>query len=338
MSDKETTGMNCYFAPMEGITGYVFRNAHHKYFPHVDGYFTPFLSPTQNHRFTPKELQDIVPEHNEGLVLVPQLLPRKAEDFIWAAKELQAMGYGEVNLNLGCPSGTVTAKGKGSGFLGDIDALDVFLDEIFSALDMEISVKTRLGLHSPDEIFDLMERFNQYPIKELIIHPRIRGDFYKNTPDRKRFGEVLPLSRNPVWYNGDIFTKEDCQRFHEEFPFTDHVMMGRGLTANPALAEEIKGFQGLKKETLKQFHDELYHGYLEVIQGDKNTLFKMKELWSYLIFSFQECRGLRGRKEPVKREKYEKRIRKANGRAEYEAAVAAIFKELELKEGGGFPS
>lgn len=336
--------MKCYFAPMEGITGYVYRRAHHKYFPDMDGYFTPFLSPTQNHRFTPKELSDIVPEHNQGLCLVPQLLTRCADDFIWAARELAAMGYSEVNLNLGCPSGTVTAKGKGAGFLARKEELAAFLEEIYGALDMDISVKTRLGVHDPDEFYELLELFNRYPMKELIIHPRIRTDFYKNTPNREMFRNVLPLCKNPVWYNGDIFTAADCRRFMEDFPEVGHIMMGRGLVANPGLADAVKGRGSLDKERLKLFHDEVYHGYLETIQGEKNTLFRMKELWSYLICMFRTGESADGRaagspsdpEAASRRDKYGKRIRKAAGRAEYEAAVASVFRDLELDGEGGY--
>lgn len=345
--------MKCYFAPMEGITGYVYRRAHYKYFPDIDGYFTPFISPTVNHRFTPKEVSDILPEHNQGLHLVPQILTRSASDFNWAAGELKSMGYGEVNLNLGCPSGTVTAKGKGAGFLADPDALKAFLEEIFEAPAINISIKTRLGVRDPDEFYALLDLYNQYPIKELIIHPRIRTDFYKNTPNREMFGKALLASKNPVWYNGDIFTVEDGRRFAEAFPEVKCIMMGRGLTANPGLAGELKGRDPLDKKRLKLFHDEVYHGYLETIQGEKNTLFKMKELWSYMICMFREdegggsssgntadrntADGMEGMPNQVfKREKYGKKIRKAANRAEYETAVSAIFRDLELDEMGGY--
>lgn len=107
----------CCFAPMEGITGYVYRSAHHALFPHVDRYFTPFLQPNQNHRFASRERNDVLPEHNKGITLIPQILTNRAEDFIWMAGELEALGYDEVNLNLGCPSGTVVTKYKGAGFL-----------------------------------------------------------------------------------------------------------------------------------------------------------------------------------------------------------------------------
>lgn len=223
----------CCFAPMEGITGYVYRNAHHALFPHVDLYVTPFLQPNQNHRFSSRERNDILPEHNKGITLIPQILTNRAEDFIWMAGELEALGYDEVNLNLGCPSGTVVSKYKGAGFLAKKEELDAFLDEVCSGIRIRLSVKTRLGMASPDEFEELLEIYNKYPLKELIIHPRVRSDFYKNTPDRAAFCRAVKASKNEVWYNGDIFTAGDWKEFRAGVPEVDCIMMGRGCSPIP---------------------------------------------------------------------------------------------------------
>lgn len=314
----------CCFAPMEGVTGYVYRNAHHACFPGVDRYFTPFLAPNQNHRFTARDLNDVLPEHNRGIHLIPQILTNKAEDFIWMAGELEQMGYEEVNLNLGCPSGTVVSKYKGAGFLTKKEELDRFLDEVCSRIGIGLSVKTRLGMEEPEEIRGLIEIFNRYPLKEVIIHPRVRTDFYRGTPKRAFFQEALQLSGNPVWYNGDIFTKGGWEAFHKEFPDVACVMLGRGLLANPGLAEELKGGPFPDKERLKAFHEAVYAGYRETIPGDRNVLFKMKEFWFYLLNLFPDS------------EKYGKKIRKAERAADYEAAAAAVFCDLEAEEGRGY--
>lgn len=179
------------FAPMEGLTGAVYRQAHCRVFGGADRYFIPFITPTQDHRFTKRELREILPEHNRGLTAVPQLLVRKAEDFLWAAGELAAMGWGEVNLNLGCPSGTVVAKGKGSGFLGLPEELERFLDAVFEKPPCAISIKTRLGVKEPEEFGPLLALFRRYPLAELTVHPRVQKDMYKNTPG----GITLP----PPW-------------------------------------------------------------------------------------------------------------------------------------------
>ena len=315
--------MNYYFAPMEGITGYIYRNAHRKFFKDVDVYFTPFIVPTQNREFSSREKNDILPEHNEGTRTIPQIMTNHWEGFVWTAMELKKYGYDEVNLNLGCPSKTVVSKQRGSGFLAVPDQLDQFLDRIFS-IDMNISIKTRIGKDSPEEFYRLMEIYNKYPVKELIIHPRIQTDFYRNTPNWDMFQMAVTVSKNPVCYNGDLFTPGAYDRMVQTFPSLDRVMLGRGLIANPMLAAEIKGQGRLKKEQLRAFHDEILSGYQETIYGDRNLLFKMKELWAYMLQSFENS------------EKHGKKIQKSQNLWDYTSAVNALFKDLELKSAMDF--
>lgn len=315
--------MNIYFAPMEGITSWNYRRIYEKHFGQIDKYFTPFLSPCQDRCFTHRELQEILPEHNEGMRVVPQLLTCRSEDFIWAAKELQKMGYDEVNLNLGCPSGTVVSKRKGSGFLSFPKELDAFLARIFEELDMKISVKTRIGRERPEEFDELLSIYNRYPISELIIHPRVQKEFYKGAPHMDVFAEALTASRNPVCYNGDLFTCADVQKLQERFPEVSMVMLGRGLIANPALASALTGQaeaapEEERKQRLRRFHDELYCQYRETMPGERPVLFKMKELWFYLICLFPDS------------ERLGKKLRKSQHLREYEAVVDSLFAEKTL--------
>lgn len=318
--------MNYYFAPMEGITGFVFRNAHHRYFPGVDKYFSPFIAPNQNRSFSPRELRDVLPEHNEGLTMVPQILTNKSEDFIKAAQELKSMGYHEVNLNLGCPSKTVVTKGRGSGFLADPEKLNHFLDEIFTRLDMKLSVKTRIGRDHPEEWETLMDLYNRFPMEELIVHPRIQQDYYKNTPNLTVFGSALAASRNNVCYNGDIFTAADYRELTTAFPDIQSVMLGRGLIANPGLVGVIENDStcSINKADLRAFHDEIYQGYAEYMSGDRDVLFRMKELWFYLSCMFTNS------------DSYLKKIRKSSQASEYKNVVDSLFHEQEILEQAGF--
>lgn len=308
-----------YFAPMEGITGYIYRRAHARFFPGIDKYFTPFLSPGQKKVMTPREKRDILPEHNEGIPVVPQILANQPDVFVKCAKELQAYGYEEINLNLGCPSGTVTAKKKGAGFLAFPVELDRFLEEIFTALDMKISIKTRLGKEDAEEFEALLKIYNQYPLEELIIHPRVQADYYKNTPNYPCFSYALKESRSQVCYNGDLFTKGLWEKFSAEYPGADTVMLGRGLIRNPALALQIKNGETLEKERLKAFHDTLCADYTEQMSGDRNVLFKLKELWHYMITLFPDS------------QKEYKRIKKSQKLGDYQAAVESLFREREIK-------
>ena len=280
--------MKFYFAPLEGVTGYIYRNAYNKYFGEIDKYFTPFIVPTMNCILTSREKNDIIPEHNEGMVVVPQILTNNAEYFLDTVEKLQGYGYNEINLNLGCPSGTVVSKFKGSGFLAKRDELDAFLEEVFSKTSAKISLKTRIGKDSPEEFYELIKIFNKYPLEELIIHPRIRQEYYKNVPNMDVFKDAIQLSTNPLCYNGDIFNVEDYQRIREECPTIDKIMLGRGIIANPALVKEIRSGWQVDKAVLKSFHNEVFEGYKEVLSGDINALYRMKEFWHYMINVFED--------------------------------------------------
>ena len=195
-----------YAAPMEGLTTYLWRQAHREIFGGVDKYFTPFLSPNANLCFQRRELDEIQGEPDT----VPQLLTNRSEHFVWAARELQARGYQEVNFNLGCPSGTVTAKRKGSGLLAYPEELERCLDGIFAALpDMRVSVKTRIGKNDPAEWETLLALYSRYPIHELIVHPRIQKEFYKGAVHRDAFDRALAAYPGRLVYNGDLFTAAD---------------------------------------------------------------------------------------------------------------------------------
>lgn len=311
--------MRCYFSPMEGITSYLHRNIHHRFFPGVDGYYMPFVSPSQGHTFTRREKADICPEHNNGVPVVPQLLTRRAEDFLWAAGELAAMGYGEVNLNLGCPSGTVTAKGKGAGFLAYPEELERFLDTIFSAnLPIAISIKTRLGMRDEGEFPALLALYNRYPVKELTIHPRVQRDLYRLPVRPAAFAQAAEHCNAPLCYNGDLCTVEDGRQVERAYPQVEALMWGRALVADPALIRKWQGGPPATAAELETFHRTLYDAYTEAFGSRRNAMLRMKEIWYYHIHLFRGG------------EKHAKHIRKARETSEFEAWTAAAYRELEL--------
>lgn len=316
--------MQLYMAPMEGLTGYIFRNAYEKHFGGLDRYFTPFIT---NKKLNHKELNDILPEHNGGMKVIPQILTNRAKDFLCIARELKEYGYDTVNLNLGCPSGTVAAKNRGAGFLALPEELKCFLEEIFAACPLKISVKTRIGKESQEEWERLLAIYEKYPLEELIIHPRVQKDYYRNTVKLEAFAYATEESAHSLCYNGDICTVEDYDRILGRFPKVEKVMLGRGILRNPWLVEEIRsamrepekiGGTAGHKEQFRAFHNDILEGYQSIMSGDRNTLFKMKELWIY----WGECF--------TKPEKYLKKIRKAERIREYEACVDALFREQEL--------
>lgn len=313
--------MRIYAAPMEGVTGWQFRRVHSKYFSGIDRYYAPFLTPGRGSQQPgQKALRDLWPEHNDMGLTVPQLLTRSAEDFLWGAETVAEFGYSEVNLNLGCPSGTVVAKGRGSGFLRDPEALDAFLDQIFAKTPLPVSVKTRVGFENAEEFPRLLEIYARYPIRELTVHPRVRTQFYNGAVDLETFTYAVERNPWPVCYNGDLVTLQDVYRIQERFPAVEAVMLGRGLMADPALAQKLRGGTGVDRETLRQFHDELYTCYADSFGSRGNAMMRMKELWGWLIRLFGD------------RKRLEKDLKKARTTEAFDAAVAAVFRELPLLE------
>ena len=306
--------MKLYLAPLEGITGWIYRNAQYACFGGFDKYFIPFISPNQHGHFSSREKKDVMPENNRGMYAVPQVLTNQADDFLYTAGRLhEHYGYDEINLNLGCPSRTVVTKCRGAGFLGNLERLERFLDEIFEKCTMKISVKTRLGMEEPGEFKRILEIYNRYPFEEVIIHPRVQKDFYKNTPNLAAFSEAFDKTKNPVCYNGDIVSIDDFCRITEKFPGLERVMTGRGVLADPALGRELRGGKPASISEIRKFHDLLYAGYCREMSGDRTILFKMKEMWSYLAPSFPESK------------KYAKKIKKCENCRAYEAIVDEFF-------------
>lgn len=307
--------MRYYFAPMEGLTDSIYRRLHRKYFSGVDRYYMPFISPTMHRTLTGREERELPFADTECFAAVPQLLTKVPEDFLWAAQVIKDRGYEEVNLNLGCPSGTVTAKGKGSGMLSDLDGLDRFLDSIFSTAPLPISVKTRLGVTDSEEFPALLEIYNRYPIKELIVHPRVRKQFYTCGVDMEQFRYAVENSKKPLCYNGDILSVADAEKIRAEFPQVESVMIGRGLVGDPGMLSP----NGTDIQKLEAFCDELLEAYLVAFGGSRNAMFRLKENWGFLIGHFENS------------EKLWKRLRKTTDLAEYRSITKEIFHTLQRK-------
>ena len=338
MTDTDTYCLPVYFAPLEGITGYTFRNVYDSCFPGADRYYTPFIAANHTHSYKSKEGKDIAPENNAVACLIPQVLTNKAEDFLWAAESLASKGYREINLNLGCPSPTVVSKKKGAGFLGEPDALDRFFEEVFSGLPgLRISVKTRIGMRDTDEAGRLMEIYNRYPICELIIHPRLQIELYKGKPHMDVFRDMLRESRHPVCYNGDICSPEDLETLGSYMTETgvyagelsektvsvgeerdraglQAVMIGRGFLRRPGLIRELRGGEAASPAELEHFHDRLLEAYIRDL-SPKDAMFRMKELWAYMKDSFPGA------------ERYVKKLLKTKEITTYRAAAAELFRE-----------
>ena len=307
-------------APLDGITKVVFRKVWAAHFGGADRYFIPFFSPTPHHILTDRDRREIDPAHNGGLPSVPQVMTCRAEDFLWAAEVVGDMGYTEVNLNLGCPSGTVTAKGKGAGFLAKPEELERFFDEVFAKIQMPVSVKTRLGVSDPEEFDRLLEIYNRYPIACLTIHARVRTEKYRGSVHLDAFAQALENSRNPVCYNGDLRTVEEVRAMAERFPTLGAAMIGRGAVADPALLRKLRGGPAATREELQAFTQDLFRAYQAYYGQVGPAAQRMREVWFYLIHLFENA------------ERLNKKMRRFKNPGEYEAAQAAILRELRLRD------
>lgn len=304
-------------APMEGLTGHTFRAVHAECFGALDRYYTPFLAlPHVGSGFGKRACAELAAAGNRGLDVVPQVLANDAERFVWGAKVLADMGFREVNLNLGCPSGTVVAKGRGSGFLRDLDALDAFLGKVCAESPLPVSVKTRIGLADDAEFDAILAVYLRHPLAELIVHPRVQRDRYEGIPRRDAYGKALAAAPFPVAYNGDIFDRSDMDTLVAIYPQTRHVMLGRGILANPALARMLRGGAPATRAELERFHDELFEAYLAEMGG--NAVFRMKEWWSYARCAFANPLSVH------------RRVRKMRRVEDYRAAVRGVFLDEEL--------
>ena len=334
------TTPHLYFAPLEGVTDRFFRAIHASLFSDgaPDAYFAPFFTPTADTPITDRDRAGVLPENNPAAPLIPQIMSNTPETFLLGARVLYDMGYRTVNLNLGCPSGTVTARGRGAGFLSDPDALDRFFDAVFSDLlfsphggGMTLSVKTRLGVFEPDEFYDILPVYNRYPITELILHPRVRREMYRGDVHTDMTAWTDQNTAHPLCVNGDLFTLDDIRDITAALGHTPYaIMLGRGAVSNPMLFAQARAYFEDKpipptdKQRIKQFYLALYDDAKHRLSGDRHVLFRMKELFAYWIILFADA------------ESHRRRLRKATTVEEFRAAAESLFSECELYPDAGF--
>ena len=308
--------MNRFFAPLEGLTDSIYRRTHHRFFPGVDAYYMPFFSPTAHRALTPREARELPNADTEAFAAVPQIMTKDAEDFLWAARQCFDRGYGEVNLNLGCPSGTVFSKGKGSGMLRDPDQLDRFLEEIYRHTPLPVSLKTRLGVEDANEFLRLLDIYNRYPVKLLILHPRVRKDFYDSPIQWEMFQYAMEHSRNPLCFNGNLTSLGQITEFQRAYPGIQSLMVGRGLIGNPAMLCPERA----TADNLEGFCDSLLEQYIESFGGSRNAMFRLKENWRYLLCLFDGA------------QKLGKQLRKTTDVAQYRALTHEIIRSCPIRK------
>lgn len=315
------------FAPLDGITRAVFRRVWRKRFGGADRILIPFFSPTEHHVMTKRDLRELDPEAlteavPDAAALIPQVMTRRAPDLIWAAETARDLGFREINLNAGCPSGTVTGKGKGAGLLLHTEDLDRLLEESCGKLCLPLSVKTRPGFFSPDEFPRILEILNRYPLRSVTLHARAAKQKYAGPLSMEAIGLALRESRNPVCCNGDLRTVGEIRAFAGRFPTAEAVMIGRGAVADPALFRKLRGGAAASREELRSFTAELYREYQAFYGHAGPAAQRMREVWYYLIHLFDLM-------DPAFH-RFNRQMRRFRGPGEYAAAEAAIFAQLPL--------
>ncbi len=313
--------MKIILAPIMGVTDHVYRNTFTQFFSGVDVAMAPFLSSVQARSIKPVYLKDILPANNRLMPVVPQILSKDPDDFLFLAQKIFDLGFSTVNWNLGCPSPTVVNKKRGSGLLPFPEIIQRFLDRVLADLQGGLSIKLRLGRYDIREIETLLPIFDQYPLTELIVHPRLGTQLYTGSVDLDAFADCLAHSRHRIVYNGDIRTLADFIGLTQRFSNIDTWMIGRGLLANPFLAAEIQSFHNpsLKSEQdmdiLQAFHAALYRQYQDIMCGPAHLLARMKGFWYYFAENFNNP------------DKVRKKIHKSNTTDQYLAAVHHFFED-----------
>ncbi len=313
-----------YFAPLQESTDFVYRKAHATYFGGIDKYFSPYLLVQKDGGIKKSHLRDTLPENCNGYNLVPQIMAGNSIDFLFLAKHLTSLGYKEINWNLGCPYPMVTRKGMGSGLLPQPEKIREILDTALPQLNCSISVKLRAGMDSMEDIYKVIPVLNEYPLSEIIFHPRIAKQLYAGSPDWELFEEISRLTRSPIVYNGDLNSKEIFSRADERFESVNRWMIGRGMLNNPFLALEIKGSDLPGKEQriaiLENFHDDILNSYTTLLSGQSHLITRMIKFWEFFSELFPNPH------------KAFKRVKKSVNLSKYELAVRENFLQLRSEE------
>ncbi len=300
-------------APLQGLTDFHFRNAYQKYFGEVDKCFSPWIKLDGEGKLKKPQIRDVNPENNTGVNLIPQIMCNKADDFLFLANYLNDLGYDEINWNLGCPHPMVTKRGLGSALLKNKEKIISILDEVLPHMSNKLSIKMRLGFEDAKDAIHLLPKLNDYPLSELIIHARTAKQMYQGLVNLDGFESCIEQTKHNLVFNGDLNSYENYKTLKNRFPQINKWMIGRGLIANPFLAEMIKNDSGQFPtnfiEVFKKFHFDLLERYGAHLSGEKHLLIKMLAFWEYFSRSFNDSH------------KVIKRIKKAKTLTAYREAV-----------------
>lgn len=309
-----------YQAPLQGFTDFGFRKVLAESFGGIDKFFIPYISYGKGHEIKRSQLREVFPENNQSLPVVAQVLFSDGTELTELVSILKDYGYDEINLNLGCPYPMVTNKGRGAALLEKPEALLEALQQLYSKnYQVRFSVKMRAGMTNDRDAEAVFEVLNQFPLEEVIFHPRTADQMYDGHANPQLFANAVSLVKHPLVYNGDIVSVAGFQELQAILPEQNSWMIGRGLLANPALGAQLKGdvFNPKElREKLKDFHDRIFDNYSSRLDGSGHVLMKMNQFWTYFCESFSNPH------------KAMKLVKKSTSLHKYNAAVAEIFRSF----------
>ena len=306
-----------YLAPLQGFTDFVYRKAYHEIFNGIDAFFIPYIS-VKNNLVLKKYEKEILLANNPQSNVIPQVLVNNADEILFLSKILADQGYREINLNLGCPYPMVTNREMGAGLLPHPEKLKAILSSFFEKSSLRLSVKLRAGLNSVNEIKKVIPLLNDFPLTEVIFHPRIAKQLYEGKILYPVFEFVSANLKHQLVYNGDILSLADFNDRKQKFTGINHWMIGRGILMNPYLADELKGIDYTPEEKLKklrEFHQLIFDLYSEKMDNEGNVLNKMKQFWIYFSYNFTE------------QKRSFKWVKKANSISKFKSEVKQIFEK-----------
>jgi tRNA-dihydrouridine synthase len=286
------------------------------FFGGIDKYIAPYIQVNAKMEIKPANDRDILSSNNRSLDLIPQIITKDADEFLFVAKYVQKLGYTELNWNLGCPYPMIAKRGMGSGLMSMPEKINEILNRVFAETDIQVSVKMRLGYERPQDIFHVLPVLDRYRLANITIHPRTGKQLYRGEVDLKTFEECLGLSSHKIFYNGDIISVQSFREMKDRFPSINNWMIGRGMIADPFLPSMIKAdspvYPENRYEVFNSFHNALLSSYEEALSGQKHLLMKMYTFWEFFIQSFPGSpKGL-------------KKIKKAQNLSDYREAVRQI--------------
>lgn len=304
-------------SPLQGFTDFRFRNAQHKYFGGIDTYYAPYIRLNGKMVIKSSYKRDLLPENNNTLTVIPQVITNDPDEFLFVAKYVQSLGYKELNWNLGCPYPMVTKSGMGSGLICNPAKIDEVLHKAYNESDILVSMKMRMGYENSEEILNSFPILDKYPLKNIAIHARIGKQLYKGGVDLDAFQKCIDVAKHQLYYNGDITSVAGFKAMQERFPSISHFMIGRGLIADPFLPQMIKDntteYPEDRWKIFEAFHNEIYQQYDEALSGPTPIKMKMLGFWEYFSKSFDNP------------QKTYKQIKKAGNQKKYQLAVKEIL-------------